>query len=125
MNDNAIDRDIGARLRQLRLERRKTLQVLADDLGVSYQQLRKYELGENRISASTLYRLAQILGVRPIVFFDRIGAGRSGRAGAAEGLDAVAEDALSRIVDANVRAAMRDLLVALENARQAKTRLGR
>jgi transcriptional regulator with XRE-family HTH domain len=42
---------------------------LADEVGVSYQQLEKYETGKNRISASRLYRLAEALSVPLLSFF--------------------------------------------------------
>ena len=43
-------------------------QKLSDALGVTFQQLQKYENGSNRISASRLYQLSRLLGV-PISFF--------------------------------------------------------
>ncbi|MGA8820051.1 MAG: helix-turn-helix transcriptional regulator, partial [Xanthobacteraceae bacterium] len=43
-------------------------EVLANGLGISFQQVQKYENGSNRISAARLYDIAQLLGM-PIVFF--------------------------------------------------------
>jgi transcriptional regulator with XRE-family HTH domain len=45
---------------------------LGDALGLTFQQVQKYERGANRISAGTLYRLAQILDVPISFFFDGI-----------------------------------------------------
>lgn len=41
---------------------------LGEQLGITFQQIQKYEKGTNRIGASRLYRMAQILGV-PVAFF--------------------------------------------------------
>ena len=43
---------------------------LGDKLGLTFQQVQKYERGANRISASRLFRLAQELGVPVLFFFD-------------------------------------------------------
>lgn len=67
---NKIDRHIGSRVRL----RRKILNIsqysLAYDLEISFQQLQKYESGENRIAASRLYEIAKLLKVSPHFFFE-------------------------------------------------------
>ena len=65
-----IDRHIGARLRQLRIMNGLTQQMLADLIGVTYQQAHKYETGVNRVGAGKLYTIAQVLGVDVDYFFD-------------------------------------------------------
>ncbi len=69
---NHIDRHIGSRVRL----RRKVLNIsqysLSYDLEISFQQLQKYESGENRISASRLYEISKILKVSPYFFFERL-----------------------------------------------------
>ena len=67
---NLIDRHVGARARSLRLQRGVSQSELASELGVSFQQVQKYETGTNRVSASKLYSIAQALKVRPGYFFD-------------------------------------------------------
>ena len=52
-----IDCHIGARLRQLRIMNGLTQQMLADLIGVTYQQAHKYETGVNRIAAGRLYMI--------------------------------------------------------------------
>jgi transcriptional regulator with XRE-family HTH domain len=66
------DGRIGARLRQRRIELGLSLQKISKVLGLSYQQLQKYEHGANRIAAVTLWRLSTILGVQPGYFFEFI-----------------------------------------------------
>jgi transcriptional regulator with XRE-family HTH domain len=57
------DLEIGRRIRARRLELGLSQEGVADALGVTFQQLQKYEKGVNRVSASTLYDLAQILDI--------------------------------------------------------------
>ena len=63
-----IDRRISMRLRQRRLLLGITQGVVAEALGVSFQQIQKYETGANRISSSRLFELAIILDA-PITYF--------------------------------------------------------
>lgn len=60
-----LDRDtqVGQRIRGLREARHLTLGALSSELGVTYQQLQKYEKGVNRIGAGRLWELAEALGV--------------------------------------------------------------
>ena len=70
-----IDKHIGSRLRAARLESRLTLEDLAARHGnISYQQIRKYETSQNRITASNLYRMAIILNVPVSYFFAELDA---------------------------------------------------
>ena len=55
---------IGNRLRMIRKARSISLTELAGALGVSYQQVQKYETGSNRISAGSLFLAAQFLKCR-------------------------------------------------------------
>src|ERR1700693_1434708 len=65
-----IDVFVGQRVRQRRLQAGLTQLALAELLGVSFQQVQKYETATNRVSASTLFRLCQALGVPPGFFFE-------------------------------------------------------
>ncbi|MHB8284017.1 MAG: helix-turn-helix domain-containing protein [Caulobacteraceae bacterium] len=58
-----IDAYVGAMIRKLRKERRMAQGRLARDLGITFQQIQKYETGANRLSASMLVKAAQSLGV--------------------------------------------------------------
>jgi len=60
---NEVDRFVGARIRARRLEIGISQDRLADMVGVTFQQIQKYEKGVNRVSASTLYRVCEALGV--------------------------------------------------------------
>jgi len=65
-----VDIYVGKRIRMRRLYLNMNQQTLADALGVSFQQLQKYELGHNRTSASRLVAIAQVLGVAIPYFFN-------------------------------------------------------
>ncbi len=67
---NPIDVHVGARLRARRTLLGLSQTALGDAIGISYQQLQKNESGSNRIGASRLYDLSQILGVDTAHFFD-------------------------------------------------------
>jgi transcriptional regulator with XRE-family HTH domain len=63
-----IDAEVAKRVRALRLQRGLTQTELSDALGVTFQQVQKYERGANRISAGRLFRIAKVLDV-PVAFF--------------------------------------------------------
>src|ERR1051326_1719635 len=65
---DAFDRQVGVRVRMRRLMLDMSQQALAAGLGVSFQQVQKCEKGDNRMGASRLRRLAEILQV-PVTFF--------------------------------------------------------
>lgn len=66
---NPIDMRVSAALRARRLEREMSQDALGKALGVSFQQVQKYENGRNRLSASALYLAAKALGVDVGFFF--------------------------------------------------------
>ena len=63
-----IDRRVAARIRARRLDMGITLQALAGQIGVAFQQAHKYERGLSRISAGRLYHVARVLKA-PVGFF--------------------------------------------------------
>ena len=62
------DAEVGRRVRSRRLECRLSQTELADKIGVTFQQVQKYEKGVNRIGAGRLQRISEALEV-PITFF--------------------------------------------------------
>jgi transcriptional regulator with XRE-family HTH domain len=66
---SALDAHVGTRIRAHRKGARMTLQVLADKLGIAYQQLQKYETGINRVGAGRLMEIAEILNIPVASFF--------------------------------------------------------
>ena len=64
-----IDRLVGSRVRLIRTARGLSQSRLADDLGITFQQVQKYEKGTNRISASRLFDISRLLGVGVSEFY--------------------------------------------------------
>jgi len=69
-NIRPVDRSVGRRVRMVRVSRGLSQSALASQLGLTFQQLQKYEKGTNRISASRLHDIARILGVEVASFFE-------------------------------------------------------
>ncbi|HSK39306.1 MAG TPA: helix-turn-helix transcriptional regulator [Arenibaculum sp.] len=77
-----IDIHVGARLRLRRTLLGLSQEKLGEAVGITFQQLQKYERGANRISASRLYHLAQVLDVPVGFFFEDMPAGQPAADGA-------------------------------------------
>ena len=95
VNVRLVDQSVGRRVRMVRVGRSLSQTDLASQLGLTFQQLQKYEKGINRISASKLHDIARILGVEVAGFFE----------------DASDPDRLAGIVDADLPRRI-DLLIA-------------
>src|SRR5688572_13935576 len=66
----AIDARIGERVRMYRFERAMSQTELADAIGVTFQQIQKYEKGANRISAATLLRICAAMDIEAPTLLD-------------------------------------------------------
>lgn len=130
---NPVDTHVGSRLRIRRRILKISQEKLGEMLGVTFQQVQKYERGTNRVSASRLWKLSQLLDV-PVGFFFE------GLSGAAD-FDGVAEDeqpkiiydfinspeghelaqTVSRIKDPSVRRQILDLAKALADHQSPET----
>lgn len=115
MNDeraaNAIDRKLGQRVRTRRLEIGMSQERLAELLGVTFQQVQKYEKGINRIAASRLFDISAALDMPVSRFFEGLTA-RSA-AGVAEASTAYIDDALATPEGAQLMA----LFASIENVK--------
>ena len=69
-NNNAIDMHVGKWVRLRRTLPRMSQEQLGTELNITFQQVQKYERGANRISASRLWDIGQILDVPISYFFD-------------------------------------------------------
>jgi transcriptional regulator with XRE-family HTH domain len=67
---NPIDRHVGSRVRMRRMMLNMSQEKLGDSLGLTFQQVQKYEKGTNRIGASRLQQIAEILKVSVSFFFE-------------------------------------------------------
>ncbi len=127
---NPVDVHVGARLRQRRTLLRMSQTTLGEGIGISFQQMQKYEKGTNRISSSRLFALSRVLDVPVEYFFDDMPAGVAASSPASGGGKAkkppgyepdpiVTRETLElvrayyKIEDADVRKRLRELTNAL------------
>lgn len=126
---NPMDVHVGARVRLRRMLLGMSQEKLGEHLGLTFQQVQKYEKGVNRVGASRLFELARVLGVPVQFFYDEAPPGALGH-GATPGFAESAGDsyvveflasreglelnkAFSRISDPQVRRAITDLVKSL------------
>jgi transcriptional regulator with XRE-family HTH domain len=75
---NPTDKHVGSRVRMRRMMLSMSQEKLGDALGLTFQQVQKYEKGTNRIGASRLQQIAQILQVQVSFFFEGAPAATTG-----------------------------------------------
>jgi transcriptional regulator with XRE-family HTH domain len=122
---NPVDVHVGSRVRLRRMLLGMSQEKLGENLGLTFQQVQKYEKGINRIGASRLFDLSQVLGVPVQFFYEELavagaaGAGFAERPaesyaveflGSREGLEL--NKAFARITDPKVRRSIVDLVRA-------------
>ena len=67
---NPVDAKIGSQIRSLRISKDISEEVLADRIGVTFRQIRRYERGTSRVSIMQLTEIAGALGVAVSTFFN-------------------------------------------------------
>jgi transcriptional regulator with XRE-family HTH domain len=72
---NPVDVHVGSRVRLRRMLLGMSQERLGEQLGLTFQQIQKYEKGVNRIGASRLYDLSNVLGVPVQFFYEKAPAG--------------------------------------------------
>lgn len=110
---NDLDRIVGSNIRALRQSQNITLQALATEIGVSHQQLQKYETSANRLSAGMVPIVAEALGVEVSdLYFNAENAGLETHDEAAR-LRKECEGVIKRVKSKDVLASMARVLRAL------------
>jgi transcriptional regulator with XRE-family HTH domain len=89
----SVDKRLGQRLRARRLEMDLSQEQLAERLGVTFQQVQKYEKGVNRIAASRLVDIATALETPIVHFFEGMGPGKGAKSDRATEMMATPEGA--------------------------------
>ena len=121
---NTIDAMIGARIRARRLIAQMSQSDLGKALGLTFQQIQKYELGVNRVGAARLYEIAQIFAVPVSHFYEGLDESESLEAPSRDSVDI--NVALMRIADPDQRSfATRLAVVVLDQFRTDSSRKGR
>ncbi len=126
---NPMDIHVGSRVRLRRMLLGMSQEKLGEHLGLTFQQVQKYEKGVNRIGASRLFDLAQVLGVPVQFFYDDAPTGEGQAAGSTGFADRPPESfvvdflttreglelnkAFVRVTDTRVRRSIVDLVRAL------------
>ncbi len=100
---NPKDKDIGRRIRLLRLQRGLSQTELGEMLGVSFQQVQKYEKGSNRVSAARLRQIADELKVPITMFYDGNGSAAPAEDSLEAGLEFLQTAGAVRLVRAYAR----------------------
>ena len=123
---NPVDVYVGSRVRMRRIMMSMSQERLGEQLGITFQQIQKYEKGSNRIGASRLQEIARALQVPVAFFFEDAPGGAGDQPGFAEGQSAsyvtdfltssegvALNRAFARIADTKVRRRVIDLVEAL------------
>lgn len=110
-----VDVHVGARVRILRRASGMSQEALADRLGLTFQQVQKYERGANRISASKLFEIAAALNVPVSSFFE--GLGQVDEAGVSRTVD----DIFARLMEDDEGAALAELFPQIRSAQVRRT----
>jgi len=126
---NPIDAQVGNRVRIRRMLIGMSQEKLGDMLGLTFQQVQKYEKGVNRIGAGRLFEISRILGVPIDFFYEGVAAAGEGRADAAQPVMAFVSSgeglqlslAFMKIKDPKVRKRVLDLVKSLANEEEAAT----
>jgi transcriptional regulator with XRE-family HTH domain len=114
-----VDVEVGHRIRIERLSRGLSQTALANQLGVTFQQVQKYEKGVNRVGAGRLTKIAEVLGVPVGTFFSgkEVLEGEQGKVGEASPLKLLTVSGAFRLLrayadieDSNLRRAIVDLV---------------
>ena len=125
---NPIDIQVGSRVRIRRMLIGMSQERLGDLLGLTFQQVQKYEKGVNRIGAGRLFEVSRILGVPIDFFYEGVASAEKGASETAppvmefvssgEGLQLSL--AFMKIKDAKVRKRMLDLVKSLADEEEQK-----
>lgn len=120
-----VDVHVGARIRERRKQLGVSQQSLADALGLTFQQVQKYERGANRVSSSKLWEISKTLHAPVSYFFEHLSFGGAAAADGDENSPEYQHDfimtaegvelarAFPRIADRRVRRQVLDLVKAL------------
>ena len=107
---HTIDVYVGSRARKLRAMRGFSQAQLAKKLGLSFQQVQKYETGANRISARRLYELSKVFSVPPGYFYEGLETTEDSGVVAADLKAVRIAGLIERIKDTDARNCLYDLI---------------
>jgi transcriptional regulator with XRE-family HTH domain len=125
-----VDIEVGHRIRIERLARGLSQTALANQLGVTFQQVQKYEKGVNRVGAGRLTKIAEVLGIEVSTFFggkDVLEDGAAKGSGEASPLKLLTVSGAFRLLraygdieDSTLRRAIVDLVEQISNRKSSR-----
>jgi transcriptional regulator with XRE-family HTH domain len=126
-----VDIEVGHRIRIERLARGLSQTALANQLGVTFQQVQKYEKGVNRVGAGRLTKIAEVLGIEVSTFFgakEIAGTGEAKEEGAASPLKLLTVSGAFRLLraygdieDSNLRRAIVELVEQISTQKRSSS----
>jgi transcriptional regulator with XRE-family HTH domain len=127
----SIDAHIGTRIRMRRVERKLSQSELGDAVGVSFQQIQKYEKGTNRVGSGRLQLIANVLEAKVSFFYE----GQPGERGASDTAamtafmtspyGAAIAEAFNRLpARGKIRKTVRDLVISIASGHKSVTLRG-
>ena len=126
-----VDIEVGHRIRIERLARGLSQTALANQLGVTFQQVQKYEKGVNRVGAGRLTKIAEVLGIDVSAFFgskEMAGSDAAKESGEASPLKLLTVSGAFRLLraygdieDSNLRRAIVDLVEQISSQKRPST----
>jgi transcriptional regulator with XRE-family HTH domain len=129
---NPIDKHVGSRVRMRRMMINMSQEKLGEKLGITFQQIQKYEKGTNRIGASRLQQIGNVLGVPVSFFFEGAPVADAGGGFSDSGSPAYVSDFLAtsdglaltkafmKVTDSKVRRRIVDLVEAIAAEEDSK-----
>ena len=97
---NAVDIEVGARIKILRLRNKLSQTRLVEQIGVTFQQIQKYENGSNRVSAGNLAQLAKFFVVPVAAFYSEVPANNAKATNGKKRVNSVQNANTARLVKA-------------------------
>jgi transcriptional regulator with XRE-family HTH domain len=117
---DSIDRHVGQRIKAKRILQNMSQERLARALGISYQQLQRYESGKGRLPCSMLYRAAEALGVPVGFFFEQMPGSSDAPTGRLPDKAALTAARTLQAIEPNIRESLMRLIDVLGKSDRAK-----
>jgi len=108
----AVDIHVGKKILARRIFLRMSQTEVADAVGITFQQIQKYEKGMNRVGASRLQQISDVLGVSPFYFFE--GAPTVGKKAPVPNEGELSEDAIVSFLGTREGAALVRSFIAIK-----------
>lgn len=72
MDIDDVERHIGKQIKMLRIANKMSQKALAEEMGITYQQVQKFEAGLNRIAVGRLWQICRVFSITPNFLFENV-----------------------------------------------------